>query len=214
MKRGFAWMSWAFSAKGSPQLPPKWWSSFLFSLEWLFPQCQSEKWISFFVTESSQTNFGRRLKKKSPVNAFCFLSVFGSFYPDLATMPNFITVWFIGNNIEQNLSKPTHSFSYKPSSHLSPLSLTLSLWLLSGWWQWEYLCVLVYIEMDIHAGASTHWGPFSVLRKISSDCAVGQKVFSPGLSHAEHIPEPGSAARCWKRCLDNNTTCQDAVGYF
>lgn len=46
--------------------------------------------------------------------------------------------------------------------------------------------------MDIHAGASTHSGPLSILRKIVPDCAVGKKVVSPVLSHAEHIPEPGS----------------------
>lgn len=67
--------------------------------------------------------------------------------------------------------------------------------------------------MDIHARASTHSGPLSILRKIVPDCAVGKKVVSPVLSHAELIPEPGSAGRCWRRFLGNNNhPCQDAEG--
>lgn len=50
----------------------------------------------------------------------------------------------------------------------------------------------------------------SVLRKIASDFGVGKKAVPPGLSHAEHIPEPSSSARYGRRCLGN--THQDAVG--
>lgn len=68
---------------------------------------QKNRKLSCFVIESTQTNFGRGLKEKNPVNAFSLLSIFGKIYPDPATML-FMTVCFIASNIEWNLSKPTH----------------------------------------------------------------------------------------------------------
>lgn len=49
--------------------------------------------------------------------------------------------------------------------------------------------------MDIHAGANTHSGQLSVVKKIASDFAVGKNAIFPGFSHAEHFPEPSSAGR-------------------
>lgn len=90
--------------------------------------------LSCFVTESTQTNFERRLKKKNPVNTFSFLNVFGSFFPVSATMPS-ITVCFIGKNVEWNLSKlysqfflQIHFFLVTPQLHTEP---SVFMWLVA-----------------------------------------------------------------------------------
>lgn len=114
------------------------------------------------------------------------------------------------NGICLNLStvSPTNPFLpfYPSASHrVSDFYLTVD--------KGNTYSVLVYIGMDIHAGANTHSRPLSVVKIIASDCAVGKNAIFPGLSHAEHFPEPGSAGRCWRRCLGNNNhTHPDAVG--